>query len=797
MDHDVSFGQWLERRRRALHLSRAELAARVACAAVTLRKIEEDARRPSPELAARIAEHLDLPVAARADFIRAARRERSVASLPPPEIAEPRRPPRAAPPVAPTNLPALLTSFVGRNRELKELLHLVSLRRLITITGAGGIGKTRLATEAGLAILKRGRSFPDGVWLVELAPLAQPDLVAPAIAQALGLPQEAGRGGIDALQSFLAQKKLLLILDNCEHLIDACAATAERLLQRCWNLHIIATSREELRVAGELIFATPPLPLPEASVDRPAQLHGTAAHLFIERIGTPAGYDTPAELSAISAICRRLDGMPLAIELAAPLARRMPVAEIATQLADQMRLLKSDSRTGTPRHETMQRALAWSYRLLTPREQHLLLRAAVFASGWTLPALQAICSDTEGAHVAMTLDQLVRRSLVLAATPGEERRYRMLEPVRQFAAELLAESGEYEAIRRRHAVYFFGLAEQMSAARDTPQERVWLERLEPERDNLRAVNLWAFAHGEREFAQRFNGALFAFWIYRSSIPEANDWLGGALALAERAVGADAQASAREAEASALNAAGYAASMLPDYAQAQRWFARELELRTSIGDPQGIATALRGLSCTAMLRGALDDAERYIQQAFAMSQQAGDHGGVAWALFDIGYLAFVRDELAAARPMLEEGLAHLLERGINFGAYRALLALGHVERGLGERQRAAARYAEALRLQQQMRYLHYVADGLEGLGGIAAEHGDGRMAARLVGAADAHRRSIAMPRWPHHEAGYAADLAYARSLIDTEEWEEAWEAGAATLLEQAVAAALAYAVAQSA
>ncbi|HMP40968.1 MAG TPA: AAA family ATPase, partial [Roseiflexaceae bacterium] len=180
----------------------------------------------------------------------------------PPEIAEPHRAPRTVPPIAPTNLPALLTSFIGRETEIKDLIHQISVRRLVTISGAGGVGKSRLAAEVGMILLKRGQSFPDGIWLVELASLAQPDLIIQAMAHALGLPQEAGRAGIDALQSFLAQKKLLLILDNCEHLIDACAAIAERLLQRCWDLHIIATSREDLRIAGELIFPTPPRPLP-------------------------------------------------------------------------------------------------------------------------------------------------------------------------------------------------------------------------------------------------------------------------------------------------------------------------------------------------------------------------------------------------------------------------------------------------------------------------------------------------------------------------------------------------------
>lgn len=794
MGHNVSFGSWLKQRRTALRLTRAELAQRVHCAVVTLRKIEEDARRPSAELAAQLADHLALAPEERRLFIRVARGERAADqllnahshALPQQHALQT----RTSDPIRHTNLPAPLTSFIGRDSDVVALATLLDAHRLVTITGVGGVGKTRLAIAVGTHFLQsRAEVFPDGVWMVELASLAQASLVVPAIARLFKLPDQSDRAPLDLLQEHLADKRLLLVIDNCEHLIDACADMVSRLLPYCWQVRILATSREELSLPGEALYQVAPLALPEPFLHTSAPLRESAAvQVFLDRMHRPHGHLSAAEMTTIGLICRRLDGIPLALELAAPLAQHMPLADIAAQLHDQMATLVNTYRAAVPRHRTMQSALEWSYRLLAPAEQHCLFRASVFRNGWTHAAAEAVCGEAPVRSVLPALQQLVATSLVLVAEqPNGEPRYRMLEPVRQFAQGLLAASGESEHIARRHAAYFRTLAECMSAARDTPAERAWLERLEPERDNLRAVNLWALARGEREFVQYFNGALFAFWIYCSTLTEANHWLTAALTLPEPAD--EPSHAALMAEISALDAAGYAAVLRVHYEQAIQWFERSFQLGRRIGDQRVIAGALRGRGFIAMIRGDFDQAQRLSTQALALSQEIADARGGAWALYDLGYLALERGDLPTARSWLEEALSTFQDLGIPFGAFRAFLALGQLWRRLGDPVCAHNYYQHGLRLQQQLHYLHYVADGLEGLGGIVATT-DSWRAARLFGAAHAHREAITMPRWQHQQAWYDADLAIARRRLHPADWQAAWASGTALTLENAVAEALA-------
>jgi predicted ATPase len=713
--------------------------------------------------------------------------------------------PPAMAPARKTNLPAPLTSFVGGAQEVAEVAQTVAAHRLVTLTGAGGVGKTRLAVEAGIQLVwgEHTSAFADGVWLVELAALADGPLATALATQAIAnrfkLAAQADHTTLELLQEHLASKHLLLILDNCEHLVDVCAEIVEGLLHRCWQLHILTTSREALRIPGETVYPVLPLALPDPDAGTPAQLLASpAAQLFVGRMGVAPSLHKAqkADMVAIATICRQLDGIPLALELAAPLTRHMTFTEIAAQLHDQMAILTNSYRTDIPRHQTMHGALIWGYRLLAPAEQKVLARSSVFAGGWTLAASQTVCGDELGESLLLSLHQLVAKSFVLVEHHNGTRRYRLLEPVRQFAHAQLVANGELDATQRRHAAYFLALAEQMEQARDTPQEREWLQTLEAERDNIRSVNAWALDQNEAEFAQRFNGSLFAFWLYCTSLAEASHWLEAALALrpalAPRPVenGAQPTATALSTAALALDAAGYAAVLQHDYARAQTRFERELALYSELGDQRGVATALRGCGFTAMLRDDLDHAQVCDEQALILSRAAQDHRGVAWVLFDLGYLAFVRGDLPAAQTLLEEALPQLLELGITFGAFRALLAQGHVLRALNQPEQARRCYRDALHLQRPLHYSQYVADGLEGLAGIAAHASRPEHAARLFGAAHAHRIATAMPRWRHQETGYSRDLALARCQLNAEIWGAAWSAGCAMTLEQAVAYALA-------
>jgi predicted ATPase/DNA-binding SARP family transcriptional activator len=697
-----------------------------------------------------------------------------------------------------TNLPAPLTSFVGRGQELEAILALLENQRLVTLTGVGGVGKTRLATEVGIHIVRHGQPpiARDGVWIVELASLADPALVAQAIGRIFHLTEQAGRPIMELLQEHLAEQQLLLILDNCEHLIDVCAEIAEQLVLHCWQLRIVATSREPLRVPGERTTPILPLTVPGSNDLQAAQILSTAAaQLFVARMhgagSVRAGVTAPIEqigstdAAAIAQICRQLDGIPLALELAAPLSHNAALGEIAAQLENQMEVLTNTYRTAVPRHQTIHSALVWSYRLLAPEEQRLLASVSVFAGGWTIEAAQAISVEGEIKPRLSVLNQLVAKSLVLQEEQGVRRRYRLLEPVRQFAQAQLVASGAEDVVHRRHAAYFLRLAEQMYHARDTSNERDWLDRLEPERDNLRAVNGWAIEHGEAELAHRFNGWLFAFWIYRSSKAEARRWTDAALALTAPTRSPEALT----AETLALDTAGYLAGFQREYGYAQACFQRELEIYTQIGDQPGIARACRGLGFTAMHDGDLERAAACTTRSLAISQSVQDHPGVAWSLFDLGYLALVCGELREARARLEQALPELLQQDILFGAFRALIALGHVMRALGEPEHALNAYTDALQIQQGMHYVEIISDALEGLAGIAAARRDPARAVQLFGSAQAHRETHATQRPQHLDAMYARDLELARSQLTCAQWEAVWQRGYSMPLDQAARYAL--------
>jgi predicted ATPase/DNA-binding XRE family transcriptional regulator len=803
MTYDLSFGQWMVQRRKELRLQRTELAIQIGCAAITLRKIEADERRPSQQLAELLATRFGLAGHDREAFVRVARGEWYTDRLPLLPLALDTAQPVAIPQAIPaqgiqqiyrnTNLPHGLTEVVGREEQLGEIAALLDSQRLITLTGVGGVGKTRLALEAGIEALERQAEgvARDGVWLVELAALAQPELVSQALARTFRITEQAGQSDSVRLREYLAEKQLLLILDNCEHLIDACAALAEDLLQHCWHIRILATSREPLHIAGEQMYAVPPLSIPASHTTQlDAVLASGAAQLFVARIQAH-GRRTPItdqHATAIAQICRQLDGIPLALELAAPLTQSLSLVDIADQLQHQMAVLNNGYRTAIPRHQTMHSALVWSYRLLAPAEQQLLANAAVFAGGWLLDAAQAVCVEEPLPRVELLLRQLISKSLVLSETVGQQRRYRLLEPVRQFAELQLQASGNEPAVRRRHAAYFLALAEQMNKARDTPDEREWLMRIEPERDNIRAVNRWAIAHGERVFAHRFNGCLFAYWVYCSSLPEAAAWFAEILALPRANPSLAPTVEELHAEAHALNAAGYVASLSHLALAAQR-FERELAIRYELGEPIAIASALRGISFIAMLRGDVAHAQQTGERALATSRAAGDNWGIAWSLFDLGNIALVRHDTARALGLLEESVPLLRAHGISFGLYRAMIALGHVMRLLGEQERAIDYYHQAFDLHRTMGYTQHITDALESLAGIAVDQQAASHAVVLFAGVETYRQANAIERFQYQQAWYERDYAGSRRQLATEAWQAAWESGWQLSLSQTIAYAL--------
>ena len=485
------------------------------------------------------------------------------------------------------NLPGTRTSFVGREREVVEVKRLLAMTRLLTLTGAGGTGKTRLALEVARDLVGL---YPDGVWLVELAALTQGALLPQVVAESLGVQEQPNRPLTATLAEALRAKEMLVVLDNCEHLVGAVAGLADGLLDACPRIHILATSRERLNVAGEVVWSVPPLSVPDA--ERPHNPEGLrvceSARLFVERAlsRTSAFVLTAQSASAVAEICQQLEGMPLAIELAAAKVGILAVGQISERLGDSLELLTGGERTAVPRQRTLRGTLDWSYDLLSEAEKRLFCLLSAFAGGWTLEAAETVGACDGGETVLELLGTLVDKSLVVAELAEEgSARYTLLEPVRQYARAKLEESGEAEVVLRRHAEYFLGLAEGAEPGLTGAGQEEWLGRLEEEHANLRAALAWALdtAHGREpgddrtELGLRLAGALGRFWgVYGPG--EGLSWLEKGLARGRVA--------SKPALAKALYEAGWIELFRGNYERAMALLDEALALFRGLGDRQG-------------------------------------------------------------------------------------------------------------------------------------------------------------------------------------------------------------------
>src|SRR5512139_2627425 len=515
------FGDWLRKRRRLLDLTQQELADEVGCARVTLRRIESGSLRPSRELAQVFLERFGVPSEELEEWIRFAR------GLGPMPGGIPVPPPakRAS------NLPLSPTSFIGREKEKNEIAFLSGQFPLVTILGAAGIGKTRLSLQIARA---QSAMCPDGVWLIELAPIRDPLLLPRIVTTTIGLRDEPQRPVIDMLCDYLHEKRLLLVFDNCEHLVDACAQLADRILRTAPSVRMIASSREALNIPGEVTYLIPPLELPES--DPPASLDTVceveAVRLFIDRAAAalPSFRASDENIASIVKICRHLDGIPLAIELAAAKIRVLGVEQIDERLGDRYRFLTGGSRTSLERHQTLRAAIDWSYNLLSPEEQSLFLRLSIFSGGWSLEAAEAVCGGDGQQDVLDLLEQLINKSLILAEEARGEVRYQMLETIRQYASEKLVQQKEDQIQHDRHLKYFLHLAEEAAPHLFCDEQLEWLDRLDLDRENLRGALDWSMKLGSSAPALRLCTALWRFWLIRCYWREGAGWLDRALAL---------------------------------------------------------------------------------------------------------------------------------------------------------------------------------------------------------------------------------------------------------------------------
>lgn len=709
-------------------------------------------------------------------------------------------------PVTPTNLPTPPTRFIGREREIAAIrtrllgpgshAHASSelateRRRVLTLTGVGGCGKTRLALEVarGLAVADEdddSPAFGDGLYWVELAPLTDPAQVPRAVAGALGLRETPDRTATEALIQALGPKSTLLIWDNCEHLAPACSQLAAELIRACPRLAILCTSRTPLGVEGESLV--PVLPLEVVNVDARTPPTNVApsesVRLFVDRAASVLGAYrlNDDNAGAITQICRRLDGLPLAIELAARWVRVLSAQDIAAQLDRGLDFLATASAGVDERHRSMRAVLDHSWRLLDETERAALAVLSIFRGGVSREAAEVVAGASLSALASLVDKSLLQRVPHL----GGETRYTLHELVRQYAEERLLDAGQgpVEQVYERHLGYFLALCERAEQAWDTPEEAEWLRRLKADQDNIRQALRWATDHGRVEAALRMNAGLFTFWIYASSMVEAAQWLDAALSMPWD----ESLTSLIRARAKALNVAGYAV-VVSNPAKAAADFEESLALYTQLDDRRGISWSLRGCGFVATLRGDAGTAKPYVEQSLALCRQTQDDWGIAWSIHDLGEIELSRGNLKPAQALLEDGLARFDALGVLFGAFRAHVCLGHVHQRQADWRQALVCYREALVLQEENHYTQYTGEALEGLACVAVALNHPADATRALGMAASWRETFGLPRWPYREPDYERCRRETKARLSTPAWLAAWKSGQVVPVEQAVPEAL--------
>lgn len=731
----------------------------------------------------------------------------------------------------PNNLPLQLTSFIGRESEIRAVQNQLAQVRLLTLTGPGGVGKTRLSLQVAADCADQ---FANGVWFVELAALSQPALVAQRVATVLGLQEPTGRTILEVLQEYVRDKELLILLDNCEHLIDACAQLSDALLKIAPRLKILATSREALGIRGEITYPVPSLSFPktpsalsENTNEMATLAQFEAVQLFVERarMVQPAFAITRANAAALVEICQRLDGIPLALELAAARVKGLTVEQIARRLDDRFRLLTGGSRTAMPHHQTLHATIEWSYSLLEDGERVLLQRLSVFAGGWTIEAAEQVCAGgaLETGDVLDLLLRLVDKSLVVVDRLEDAVRYRFLDTIHQFARDRFAESGEDSVRRVRdvHLEYFLNFVTEQDRTLRGAEQAGTLAAMDLELDNLRAALVWSDQSGNAITELRLASGLWRYWRVRSYFSEGRFWFEQALAQSEHAPG--------DVRARAMLGAGSLASYQADYRRAALLLEASLGLYRELHDKQGVAYCLNLLSHGQMMLGDFDAARTSLDESLATFRELGDRRGTGYALFFMGSLYEALGDAAAARPVLEESLTHLQATGDTWWVGNALVQLGWGINREGDPERALEMFGEALEISDQFadtrgraRALQYIAEAkcsqgkyaeardqyvnalkllreigdkwwgtvaLEGLAYVAAQQNDAERVAQLLGAAEHMHELLGAPLLEAYRENYAWSRERARELLGANDFLQAWSQGRSLSFDEAVQIAI--------
>jgi len=772
---EVSFGEWLKRRRKAEGLTQEQLAQQLSCSTITLRKIEAEERRPSAQIVERLAEIFNIPSNEQTSFLRFARGDWKSAIS---GITEDT--PWRVSTVSPrSNLPASLTSLVGREQDIANVREYLSNSniRLLTLIGPPGIGKTRLSIESARAELS---DFPDGVFFIALAPLEAPNLVAPTIGQTLGLVEATDQSPIKRLENGIGDKQMLIVLDNVEHLIERTATLVSDLLSVCPRLKILSTSREALRVPGEWLYPVPALSTPAEtqlqSIDIETAAQFAALSLFAERARAvrPDFTLNVENIWPVASICTHLDGLPLAIELIAARIRLMSPHILLSHLSEQFTQYADGMRAVSARQKTLHSAIGWSYDLLPAKEQVLFRRLAIFSGGWTLEEAQTICS-TEGleANEIPNLSiHLVDKSLVIVQEEKGVARYHTLETIRQYAREKLWATGEGETLRQRHLVYFVDLAERAEPNLRGFDMVIWLDRLEVELDNIRAALGWA-QESDVEALLRLASALWWFWHIRGYRNEGVDWLERGLSIEAAQQGHQPLIPDRAMiRGKALNVAGFllatlghlekeqtlseesleifqklgsrgrlgmayaflnlgnAARFQGDLKQAKILLEESLKLFREAGEKFGMSECLDPLAWLKRIEGDFDTAKALWEENLALRKEIQDKDGIAHVLARLGRIAFLQDDLSRSVTNYEESLAVFREVGNEFARGGMLEELALVTRAQGNYEKASKILEEGLALGQDLGDKLWVSHWLSCLGGVAQSQGDYERATRL-------------------------------------------------------------------
>jgi predicted ATPase/DNA-binding CsgD family transcriptional regulator len=648
-----------------------------------------------------------------------------------------------------------LSSFVGREKEMTEVKRLLEASRLLTLTGSGGCGKTRLALAAAGEL---SEGFEGSVWLVELAPLADPSLVAQAVAATLGVREQPGRSLTEMLSGYLGSKKLLLVLDNCEHLIEACAELAESLLRFCPGLCVLATSREALGITGEVAWPVPSLSLPDLRrlPDIGSLPEYESARLFVERAVAvrPDFVLTEQNASAVAQVCYRLDGIPLAIELAAARTKVLSVEEVADRLDDCFRLLSAGGRTAMPHQHTLHATMDWSHELLGRKERILFRRLSVFAGGFSLEAAESVCigADVERDEVLGLLSHLIDKSLVVAREDGGETRYRLLETVRQYGREKLEASADAKEARRRHTGFYLALAEEAEPRLKGRQQVEWMEKLEVENQNLRAATQRLLKKGEIETVVRLAWALRLFWYQRGHQGEGHRYAGSVLEM-------------DDALPTVVRARAYLVAAVMSYGfesigRTQQLWEESFALFGRTEDKSGLALAMGGVGIIAMLQNDTERASTFIEDSVNLFRELGDKWGISSVLMYLGMVPFNRGDYEEATRYFEEALALSREIGNRQSGYVSLHNLAQTAEARGDHERAMRLYAEGMRLALEISDEAHAAYCLEELARLVGMRSEPERPVRLLGASQALLEAAGAPLY-----------AYARDRDLYERWME--------------------------